>query len=323
MSLTIVYVTSRPNPAIKYFFDSLKNEVANDWRDIRVVVVDFWAQPLPDLQWEPISLSQRKDLFRSWCVAPDYIHVAPKPTVWQGQYKLTPKHYFDAGNARNTGVCFARDGYIVFVDDLSVLKPRWLHRVRQHEKTGVVCCGAFQKVKRLIVENGGVVSFDYHPQGLDSRMKNITTWIPKKCPPEWAFGCSLGMPVEALLKINGYPEALTAGMGYEDSITGVAIAKHGYEFVFDPVMMTLEDEDLHHNQFVLRRVDPGKSPADKSHAMLAIGRVVDHFENDFGGSFGPDLRALRAHILKGGEFPIRFAPDREWWTKLPLKQFDL
>jgi hypothetical protein len=250
--ISIVYITSRPNPAIKWFFDSLRNEIGNSnngsWDNIRVVVVDFWCQEMPDLQWDKQQVEQRKQQFRQMCSASDYHHVPPKPTVWQGKYKLTPKHYFDAANSRNTGVCLAPDGHIVFVDDLSVLKPRWLVRVKQHVKAGVVACGAFEKVKKLMVENGGIVSYEKFAPGMDSRMKTVTTWEPKECPPNWTFGCSIVIPVELLLKINGYPEALCAGMGYEDSITGLVMQKQGAKFVFDPVMVTLEDEDMHHNR---------------------------------------------------------------------------
>lgn len=319
---TIVYSTSRPNCGFQWFADSLKNECQGNWTDTRVVVVDFWAQVMPDLDWGHNMLAQRKAQFRAWCACPEFIHVPPKPTVWQGVHKLTPKHYFDAGNARNTGLCLAPDGHVIFVDDCSVLKPRWLFRAKLSLQRDNVVCGAFQKVRKLKVENGKVISFDHYGPGLDSRMIQIRNWEPIPCPPAWAFGCSLGMPVEALLKVNGQPEGLCAGMGYEDSITGEAIAKHGYRFIYDPVMMTLEDEDLHHNQFVLRRVDPGNSPADKSHAMLAIGRAVDHFDNDFGGGF-QNLRQLRDHVLNGGTFPVRLNPQHEWFTKIPLKEFSL
>ena len=49
--------------------------------------------------------------------------------------------------------------------------------------------------------------------------------------------------------------------------------------------------------------------------------MVDHFENDFGEPFGQDLRALRKHVLAGGDFPVRKNPTSEWWTKLPLSSF--
>ena len=44
MHLTIAYFTSRKNPAIKWFFDSLNRETGGDYTKIRVVVVDFWAK---------------------------------------------------------------------------------------------------------------------------------------------------------------------------------------------------------------------------------------------------------------------------------------
>lgn len=109
-------------------------------------------------------------------------------------------------------------------------------------------------------------------------------------------------------------------MGYQDVVAGAMLAKHNVKFWFDPRMMTYESDELHHQpgQHFLR-VDPGKSPNDKSHKileMVAGGRIKAP------NYFGPGgLREFRERTLRGEPFPIVQIPDREWFTGTPLSEW--
>lgn len=311
--LTIAYLTNRKDCRIEWFFQSLANEVARTligWDQIKVVVVDYWM-------WYDTDNSRRDEFVRkafdAGCQKPT--HVPPAPTVWQGPHKLTKEDHFDAANTRNTALCYALDGYIVYVDDLSVLLPGWLDGVLEAKRVHYIACGAYRKVKDLVVVQGAVNSFTPFPAGDDNRQK--LPQLHANCPPNWMYGCSFAAPVEALLAINGQPALWCAGMSYEDAVSGEALGRNGYIFRYDPRMMTYESEELHAQGKPFRRDDPGVSPNDKSHALLDKCRGVKSFPNNFGGGF-TKLADLRQHILAGGSFPIPTEPTTEWFTGKPL-----
>ena len=314
-TLTVAYLTNRKDCRIEWFFHSLANEVKRvgcGWESIKLVVVDYWM-------WYDHDNSRRDEFVRkaheAGCPIP--VHVPPAPTVWQGPHKITKEDHFDAANTRNTAVCYAPDGYIAFVDDLSVLLPGWLDGVQEAQRVHYIACGAYRKVKDLVVENGSIKSFTPHPPGEDARSKLVQHHL--RCPANWMYGCSFAAPVEALLLINGQPALWCSGMGYEDSVSGEALSRHGYIFRYDTRMMSYESEELHYQNRPFRRDDPGVSPNDKSHALLDRCRGVREFPNDFGGGF-TRLADIRQHILSGGAFPIPTAPTHEWFTGKPLSE---
>lgn len=317
MHLTIGYFTGRHDSKLEWFADSLRRSIGDDnTLGVRIVVVDFWAQPMPG--WPEEAVLDRKQVVRSLLSGFDFIYVAPKPTVWQGRFRLTKQDWFAASNARNTAVCLSPGDWIAFVDDLSVLLPGWLTRVReamQHPRR--ITCGAYRKVKDLVVNGGTVTSFTDHPGGHDNRLAHVQGPGPHPCAGNWMYGCSLVAPVEAFLSINGFPEAWCDGMGFEDCVAGIMLDKKGYSFVYDPRMMTYESEELHHQLPVMKRSDYGVSPNDKSHAVLNAARSgPGWWHPNYFGEEG--IRGLRARVLAGEPFPIVQIPAHEWFTSRPL-----
>jgi len=297
--LTIAYCSSRKEPKSEWFFDSLEKQIKPEDK-IRIVLVG--------LHLTPISLNKP-----DWINA-ELIHVKPKPNVWQGEHRLTKEDWFAASNARNTALCLAPDGWICFVDDLSVLLPGWLDRVKAAMEGGYIVCGTYRKVNKLVVKNGELISFADHHAGNDSRARFATSDL-HPCEGGWLFGCSCAMPVEALLAIGGWPEYVD-GMGSEDSICGIALQNAGFKMFYDRKMMTYESEELHHAEPGLRRTDKGKSPDDKSHRALNIVLSGQkYFDNYYAGG----IRAERERVLKGEPFTIRQIPSCDWYDGMPLK----
>lgn len=310
--LTIAYFTSRKSPMIEWFFSSLNRETGGDYEGISIVVVDRWYGERPENIYD---LWPYNDGFGS------LRHVSPKPCVWQGQHRLTKEDWFAASNARNTAICLAEDGWLAFVDDLSVLTPGWMNAVREAmagcDKT--ITCGAYQKVGSLgVARDGTITSYEDRVAGMDNRWKYGSTSGPVKCEGNWMFGCSLVAPVEAFLSINGFPEALCDGMGFEDVIAGIMLEKKGYSFQYDCRMLTMEDDDLHSQLPIMKREDYGISPNDKSHAVLSIAQGGDGWHPNYFGEEG--IRGLRQRILAGEPFPIVKIPEHEWFTKTPLSE---
>ena len=296
MNLSICYVTSRLNPRWHWFRDSLHRETGGDYSDITLIVVDRHA---------PRFLS-------SYCPMK---HVAPKPNVWMGQHRLTSKDYFAASNTRNTAICLAPDGWIVFVDDLSVLLPGWLAAVREAMAGSYVAAGAYKKVLDLVVNDGLVVSCTETARGTDSRWHYGDTPIP--IPGSQLFGASLACPVEWLLEINGFDEDCDS-VGGEDYALGMMLQAHGRPIRYCRRMLTYEDDLAHGEEPPMIRIDKGKSPNDKSHAMLHMIQGGRRTAPNYFGDGG--IREVRRRVLAGEPFPVTRCPTCDWYDAMPLSE---
>jgi len=303
MNLTIAYLTGRKDPHFDWFLESLRRTCAGDFTGIKIIVVDLLFGP-------------DRFEFGMGETAVEIVNVPPKPTVWQGRHRLTKEDWFAAANARNTALCLAPDGYIAFVDDLSVLLPGWLERVRAAMAGGYVVCGTYAKVKNLVVENGFPISYEDYPQGHDSRERFAPTDL-HPCEGGWLFGCSCAMPVEALLTIGGWTE-FADGLGSEDYLTGLTLQNAGFKLMYDKKMKTLESEELHHLDKPLRKTDKGKSPDDKSHRALNIVLSGQKFFDNYYGGAG--IRDERDRVLRGEPFTNRMNPQHDWFDGQPLSE---
>lgn len=307
VNVSFCYMTCRREPMFHWFSDSLHRELGGNYKNTKLIIIDFFADE-----------QGRHDYFREKAHS-DFLHKPPKPTVWQGPHKLTQNHYFAAANARNTAICYAPDGWIVFVDDLSVLLPGWIDGVIDAMSEGYVVLGAYKKVKNLIVDGGNITSFEPFPPGVDSRIKSGAR-RPVTAAGSWLFGCSFGAPISALLEVNGLDEdADSTGVAGEDYLLGIRLQHRGWKFKYDLRMMTYESEELHHTPSGItgKRMDKGVSPNDKSHAILATALKTPVAPNYFGHG---GIAELRQKVLAGEAFPIPTAPTHDWYDQQPLSE---
>lgn len=298
--LTVAYLTSRREPMVEWFFDSLGKEMRDTDDLVGVLVVAVHTEAV-----------RRQTSLRC---------VTPKPTVWQGPHRLTKVDYFAAANARNTALCLAPDGWIAMVDDLSVLMPGWLAAVRRAMMGNYLVYGAYKKVKRLVVEDGVAVSWEETPGGVDSRWPRGSSddAIPI-AGVGGTYGCSFAAPVEALLAINGFDERCDCvGLGSEDDMAGLMLQKQGYDLRYDRRMLTLESEERHHWEPPMNRViETGHADKDASWALLNSVRGGDgRAPNEHLCPGG--IRALRLKVLAGEPFPLPTGPLLNWYTGVPV-----
>ena len=322
--LTLCYGTNREDPKIEWFIASLLNQGYKEkLPGARVVVVDFHAL-------------SRDPEFKVQLARVGALHVPPKPCVWQGPHKITRQDWFAASNCRNTGLCLALDGSIAYCDDVSVLMPGWLDAVIEASQRQGVTCGAYRKVKKLVVATNGLVkSFEDFSSGYDNRLRtisvpgssgeqlyspdNLKNIMPLGVPcGDYLYGCSLVAPVESLLAVGGWPEAWCDGMGFEDVIMGILLHNAGNKFYYDSRIMSWESEEAHFTNTVFLRADYGKSPHDKSHEVLNQARRTKHHPNHFAMYGG--IRAIRERVLRGEPFPVVDDPQHEWFTKTRLSE---
>jgi len=283
--LTVAYITSRKEPRSEWFFSSLRREVGSGVLP-RVAVVDF-------------NCSRR-----AFEHGLGYIGTCfgrnPKPTPWQGAHRLTDHDAFAASNARNTAICLAPDGYIAFVDDVSVLCPGWFMAVKDAMENKRVVCGAYRKVNELTVDDkGNITHFADHPAGHDSRWREGVNG-PVPCSSSYLFGCSFAAPVETLLSVNGFDECLD-GLSFEDVCLGLRLEKAGNQLWYDQRMLTFESEEAHHGEGekFQRHNRPIEGHQDCAWEML------DWIKNNPPQARGtPDLRKIREDVLRGAQFPM-------------------
>jgi hypothetical protein len=169
----------------------------------------------------------------------------------------------------------------------------------------------------MVVKDGALVSWRDDPTGIDTRnRKRKTGPIFAECG--WHYGCSLIAPTEAYLSINGWEENCD-GLGFEDVVTGHLLSNAGWNFIYDPSMMTYESSELHHIGGSMKRTDKGISPHDKSHAILASTRMRKWAPNYWGYE---ELRGFRQRILNGEPFPNRGIPKNDWYDNELLRNME-
>lgn len=302
-SLTVAYISSRPEPEFDWFLESLANQVKER---TSVILVHPQYGPGWHVKW-----------------GLNIVSTAPKPTVWQGPHRLTKADWWAASNARNTAICLCKTEWIAFVDDRSVLEPTWLQAVSDAMKGNYAVCGPYQKRKGITVENGiirhaGIVT------GEDNRRQYVNQhWSdprhglsnPYACPGSWWYGCSTALPLEWALQINGYDESCD-GMSGEDYIFGQMLQNNGFPIFYDLRMGIVEDRTPDKLGPAMIRRDKGVSPNDKSHAQLELLKGCKRAQHDL------NIRELRNNKLLGGAWPIPTKPDKDWYDGQPLSEME-
>lgn len=295
MNLTISYITSRKQPKFEWFYHSLITQI-KDGDEIRVVIVSLY--PLLIFDSNQIIVSS----------------VAPKPTVWQGEHRLTQSDHWAASNSRNTGICLCKTDWIAFCDDRCVLTSTWLQSVRDAMAGNYCVLGSYEKRINMKVENGVIIE-PGEVTGKDCR-EPVAEGRIVKAPGQWLFGCTFALPLEWALKVNGQEE-LCDGLSMEDVIFGNHLENAGYTLKYDPRMKIIEDRTPSELGEAMKRTSKEKHPndtTDKGHeALRRFGKLkrASHHWN---------LREIRERVLRGEPFPHHNGqPERDWFDQTLIK----
>lgn len=294
MNLTIAMITGRAEPHIEWVLQAIAQQrTASDFIDF--IVVDALGRSCRTLAGG-----------QPWTNAVQDLRVVPtKPNIWQGKHRVTSHEWWAKSAGANTALCLAKHDYIAFLDDRAVPGPRWLETVRQgNRKRKSVIAGAYEKIEdgdRKLVDH----RIQLHPNGKPD------------CGGEWLYGCTFALPTNWALDVNGFEEGVD-GLGAEDVVFGFNLANAGHKIDFVPSLFVQFHRPSRSLVPLYRRVDPGISPLDKSHAALA------RFGQRRRTEFTPDLMAIRAELARGGSFPI---PDpkvdyRDWYDGSLIREFE-
>lgn len=296
--LTIAYITAREDPHIEWFLQSLRPQINED-DNLSVLIVDALADERGLKTWNTITDAD-------W----HFQHTLPKPTVWQGKFRITKDNWWAASNARNTALLLAETEWIAFLDDRCVLMPGWLAAIRRAMHFGYAVCGTYEKrvnmtVKDGVIVHGGTII------GEDTRVGSDNGVV--RAPGEWFFGCTNALPLDWALAVNGYDETCD-GLSMEDVIFGLMLQNNGYPICYDRRMKIVEDRTPEQIGKPMRREDKGVSPKDKSHTMLAMLRDLKRAMHQW------DLREIKKSLSEGHEFPIPKEPTNDWYDGQPLSE---
>jgi hypothetical protein len=292
--LSIIYITSRDDPKLEWMLDSLALQNAPE-HEVIVVAKPNCKLPPP-----------RKGVK----------YVEPKPSVWSGPHRLTKADMWAASNARNTGICHANYDWLLFLDDRSVLLPKFMDQVANAITGKYVLCGTYEKVNGLEVDNGKVVGYQRIDCN-DSRATYCDQFFRHIQPPypaygSWVFGCALVCPTEWALRVGGFEESCD-GISGEDTAFGLMLHNHGYPIYFSPDMKILEDRTPALSGPTVIRYDKGKSPSDKSHALVDKTKNLRHV------ILPKDIQSIRKQLKETGTFPVPTEPTKDWYDDQPLK----
>lgn len=297
-SLTIVYVTARHEPKLEWFLDSLDRETGKDYSNTKIIIVDT-------LLWS------RKDI-TLYNGDKNLIMVEPKPTIWQGKHRITKTDWWAKCNAMNTGIALCDTEWIAFVDDRSVLSRGWLQCVQDSMIHGYAVCGSYEKRANLKVENGEVLDGG-ELLGLDIRTQR---GFPHRTA-DW-YGGSGALPLEWCLRVNGFPEDVCDGLGFEDIAFGILLRNNHLEMRYDSRMRIIEDRTPTEIGGALKRASK-PSPNDdkyqaKDYRILAIMGASSTSGNSY------DLTDLRQRTLRGEPFPPPTASHKDWFDGEEISQ---
>jgi hypothetical protein len=295
MTLTIVYITSRPEPKIEWFWDSLHRQPG---KVEEVIIVDLRRNERQGPLWDHIRRHA--------------MHVLPKPTVWQGQHRLTKSDWWAIANARNTGVCLCKTDWIAFVDDRSVMLQTWLPAVREAMKGEYAVAGSYEKRYNMTVKDGVIIERGTL-DGSDPRMPRGGCNYARPIAGGEFFGCTSALPLEWVLKVNGFDETCDS-LGMEDVLFGCMLQNNMLQTRYDCRMKIVEDRTPSEIGPVITRTDKGVSPNDKSHGLKA------RLENLKRASHAWDIRDIRNRVLAGEPFPIPTGPTADWWDNQPISE---
>lgn len=330
MKITIAFVTGRKTPFFHWFCDSLCAQTTPEQRaDLQVVFVDghLWDQEYCaefkgaelDINSKALHDVSRIEMLEAAVAGRfPFLHIPPKPSAFQGPFRQTTRDYFAAGANRNTAVIVAEHPYLVFCDDLAILGDQWFSQVLHAANDQYVVCGMYKKLKKMQVENGKLISFDPFEAGVDSRWSKGSDGGVVPWHGSGMFGCSFGVPLEAMLEVDGNDTAAIT-QGGEDYDLGIRLERAGWPIYLNKNMLSLESEEDHHIDSPLPRIrklvpserlPPGYT--GDPHSDHVILYRVCHETDRVTPLIGENLRSARAHYQATGLISIPREPQFDW-----------
>jgi len=273
MKITICYITARRQPMFKWFVETLLSQYQNNIVIDQIIFIDSFVDYQQDRKEKLNQIVNNRF---------QYLHIAPKPSIWRGKNRKTKTNFFDASAARNTGLILSENEHVVFVDDLSALTEGWINHHRKAAENKIILCGAYDKVYNIVIKNNKIES--YGRKDCDTRAIHQPSEESIKAGGGWVFGQNVSFPFEYLEKINGYDEFF-ARRGCEDCNLGIRLELAGYKdlIYYNKNCLIIEDEFMHStgenevDEYYPKRI--WKSDIEKNNKVNALmGKLMNDLE---------------------------------------------
>jgi hypothetical protein len=321
--ITVAYITARRDPKFDWLLASL-NHCGGRENITQLIIVDKYAAAYDD--WTQDDVERRRGALMQVAIASNWsdriTYTPPKPNVWSGRHRLTPRDWWAASTFRNTALCLCKNEFIGYLDDRCVVLPTWLDAVMEAKQSNYAVCGTYEKRINMDCSDGKIVfegktTTEFAKSGdsigQDSRFAH-SGGNKLLCPGSWMFGCTFGLPVEWMLQVNGFDESWDS-VSMEDTHFGQMLENNGYRIYFDPRMKMVEDRTTSdHN---MRRESKEKHPHDKNDKTH---KLIEKLWKNKRSAHQWDLRAIREEVLKGGNFPVPVVPTEDWFDGQKLSE---
>lgn len=315
-------VSARPDPRYEWFFDSLRH---NSYIEeiSQIIICDLYAE-----EFEGWSADDAKRAVVRICEAAGVFAgitqvIPPKPCVWSGRYRLTPRNWWSKSSFLNSCLCHARSDYLAFVDDRCVLAPTWMDAVVEAREKQYVVAGTYEKRSGMVVRDGRIIH-EGKLTATDCRMDEPAAKAnPHRRRPirgDDLFGCTFGLPTEWMLRVNGFSE-LWDSCSFEDVHFGVMLQNNGFPIYHDGRMKMIEDrtpveQDPSCREHDMKRSSKEKHPNDTSDKIWTLKRRLF---GEKSASHHWNMREIQESVLRGNAFPIPRGPEKDWFDQMPLK----
>jgi len=326
--VSIIYPTCRKNPRVDWLFDALWHTQTSQDFDHQLIIVDDYAE----------DEGRIEEFLEANAGRFPYEHVLPKPCVWRGKHRLTGKNHFAAGNARNTGVCYAKNPHLVFIDDNGVPWKKWLSSHVFAAEGQYITAGP-RNTALFDVEKGvpiNITLLDNDSRGTKS--KDINNNMGENHLFQEIHSNNFSVPLETFLAVNGFDEMYDGQYGVEDCDLSIRMCRTGVIAFYDPACSTLEHKKrgpymetkdgskMHAKRKLCNGLVDGQGRPRHANESLILNTdgKTPSLANDknritpLGNFF--DLRELRETILNGGSFPIPTEPSHDWRDGQPLSE---
>lgn len=296
-SLTVAFLTARHDPKLHWFLDSLDRETGKDYSNTSVIVVSTYDPPIErwTSDWEKTVKI-----------------VKPKPTIWSGEHRITKVDWWSKCNSANTAIALCQTEWLSLVDDRCVLSHGWLQCIQDSMIHNYAVCGSYEKRSNMKVENGEVID------GGELLGQDIRTQrgFPHRTA-DW-YGGSGALPLEWCLRVNGFPEDITDGLGFEDIAFGILLRNNHLDLYYDSRMRIIEDRTPTEIGGALKRASKPSPNDDKFQAKDYRILSIMHGSTTSGNSY--NLSELREKVLRGEPFPPPTASHNDWFDGQPISE---
>jgi glycosyltransferase involved in cell wall biosynthesis len=154
---------------------------------------------------------------------------------WMQSKKPYYRSNANIGCARNTGLIYAKGELIVFIDDFSVVRHKYLESVwsvynqdRSFSHIGPVISVEYQENPPENINELKIRHTD--PRSTKGKSSRIGHKL-RECKSEWTYTSNVSVPIKDIIKINGFWEIADLTRE-EDVLMGLALGRIGRKFCF-------------------------------------------------------------------------------------------